>query len=89
MNVVCDVVKCPHKNGKFCGKEFTIINQAGQCNEFYMDNGVPREKPLFIYQQEYEEWLKNREKEITDDSKKESGERDSTDNREDNNGTQN
>ena len=89
MNVVCDVVKCPHKNGKFCGKEFTIINQAGQCNEFYMDNGVPREKPLFIYQQEYEEWLKNREKEITDDSKKERGERDSTDNREDDNGTQN
>lgn len=89
MNVVCDVVKCPHKNGKFCGKEFTIINQAGQCNEFYMDNGVPREKPLYMYQQDYDEWFKNKEKEITDDSKKESGERDSTDNREDNNGTKN
>ena len=90
MNVVCDVVKCPHKNGKFFGKEFTIINQAGQCNEFYMDNGAPREKPLFMYQQEYEEWLKNKEKEITtNDSKESNGERDSTDNREDNDGAQN
>ena len=46
MKVVCDVTNCPHKNGKFCGKKFTIINQAGQCNEFYADNGTPRPKPL-------------------------------------------
>ena len=89
MNVVCDVMNCPHKNGKFCGKEFTIINQAGQCSEFYTDNGAPRPKPLYMYQQDYDEWLKNKERKITDDSKKESGERDSTNNGEDNNGTQN
>lgn len=77
MNVVCDVANCPHKNGKFCGKKFTIINQAGQCNEFYMDNGVPRQKPLYMYQQEYDEWLKNKEKEITDDIKESGGVRDS------------
>lgn len=89
MNVVCDVANCPHKNGKFCGKKFTIINQAGQCNEFYADNGTPRPKPLFVYQQEYEAWFKNKEKEITDDSKKESGEQESSDNGEDNDGSQN
>ena len=86
MNVVCDVINCPHKNGKFCGKEFTIINQVGQCNEFYMDNGVPRPKPLYMYQQEYDEWLKNKEKEITDDSKESDEEQESTDSGEDNNG---
>lgn len=83
MKVVCDVTNCPHKNGKFCGKKFTIINQAGQCNEFYADNGTPRPKPLYMYQQEYDEWSKNKEKEIIDDSKE--SDRECADNREDNN----
>ena len=83
MKVVCDVTNCPHKNGKFCGKKFTIINQAGQCNEFYADNGTPRPKPLYMYQQEYDEWSKNKEKEITDDSKE--SDRECADNGEDNN----
>lgn len=86
MNVVCDATNCPLNNGKFCSKKFTIINQMGQCNEFYMDNGDPRPKPLYMYQQEYDEWLKNKEKEITDDSKESNGDQESSDSGENNNG---
>lgn len=85
MNVVCDVTNCPHRNGKFCGKDFTIINQAGQCNEFYMDNGTPRPKPLFVIDAECKDYFKNKEKEITDDSKESDGERKSSDNGKNNN----
>lgn len=85
MNVVCSSTACPYKKDNFCTKSFVMINQFAQCNEFWADNGTPRPKPLFVIDAECKDYFKNKEKEITDDSKESDGERKSSDNGKNNN----
>jgi hypothetical protein len=74
MNVVCSSTACPHKKGNFCTKNFVMINEFAQCDEFWANNGTPRPKPLFVIDTECKDYFKNKEKEITDDIKESEGE---------------
>lgn len=85
MNVVCSNANCPHEKGNFCTKSFVMINQFAQCNEFWNDDGTPRPKPLFIIDAECKDYFKNKEKEITDDSKESDKGQESSDSGENNN----
>ena len=67
--IICDKLDCPFRgSSSICQKEFTVINQLGLCDNWYMPNGIPRLKPLHLVQQECEEYFVSRTEKIEDDS---------------------
>ena len=39
--VVCNK-NCQYRKAAFCGKDFVILNQFGQCSEWFAKNGQPK-----------------------------------------------
>lgn len=58
--VICDLSTCPHRTeGRFCDKEFVMLNKLSICTEYFDDNGNPRVKSLSNVEKEAEEFIKN------------------------------
>ena len=39
--VVCNK-NCQYRKAAFCGKDFVMLNQFGQCSEWFAKNGQPK-----------------------------------------------
>ena len=39
--VICNK-NCQYRKAVFCGKDFVILNQFGQCSEWFAKNGQPK-----------------------------------------------
>ena len=39
--VVCNK-NCQYRKAVFCGKDFVMLNQFGQCSEWFAKNGQPK-----------------------------------------------
>ena len=39
--VVCNK-NCQYRKAAFCGKDFVMLNQLGQCSEWFAKNGQPK-----------------------------------------------
>ena len=70
MGIICDKLDCPYRGAsRVCKKTFTVINQFGLCNEYYFDNGMPRQIPLHIEQKQCKEAIEKEKKDDSDGSK--------------------
>ena len=45
--VVCGNQNCQLRGSKFCNRDFTMLNQFGQCKVWFFDNGQMRPQPWY------------------------------------------
>lgn len=47
MAIVCDKKDCKYKKSVFCGLDYTMINEYGQCEVWYNWKGNARQSPNY------------------------------------------